>query len=275
MTTINTNVASLRTQVALMQNSRGLYSTMQQLATGKRLNSAADDAAGIAIVANMNGQVRSLNQEIRNANDGISLLQTADSATEQVTQMLQRMRELVSQALNGTYSTSDVANMGSEVSALQSEIDRVSTDTSWNGTTLLDGTYSGKTIQISDSNALTLSTGNMKTTNLGIDDTVVNFGTSTAPLTISSSWIGLIDKAITTVSTARASMGAMINRLNYAVDNLTNTSTNLSASASRIEDTDYSAATSQLAKHQILQQAATAMLAQANQQPQLVLSLLK
>jgi flagellin len=248
---------------------------MQQLATGKRLNSAADDAAGIAIVANMNGQVRSLNQEIRNANDGISLLQTADSATEQVTQMLQRMRELVSQALNGTYSTSDVANMGSEVSALQSEIDRVSTDTSWNGTTLLDGTYSGKTIQISDSNALTLSTGNMKTTNLGIDDTVVNFGTSTAPLTISSSWIGLIDKAITTVSTARASMGAMINRLNYAVDNLTNTSTNLSASASRIEDTDYSAATSQLAKHQILQQAATAMLAQANQQPQLVLSLLK
>jgi len=275
MTAINTNVASLRTQVALMQNSRGLYSTMQQLATGKRLNSAADDAAGIAIVANMNGQVRSLNQEIRNANDGISLLQTADSATEQVTQMLQRMRELVSQALNGTYSTSDVANMGSEVSALQSEIDRVSTDTSWNGTTLLDGTYSGKTIQISDSNALTLSTGNMKTTNLGIDDTVVNFGTSTAPLTISSSWIGLIDKAITTVSTARASMGAMINRLNYAVDNLTNTSTNLSASASRIEDTDYSAATSQLAKHQILQQAATAMLAQANQQPQLVLSLLK
>jgi len=275
MTTINTNVASLRTQVALMQNSRGLYSTMQQLATGKRLNSAADDAAGIAIVANMNGQVRSLNQEIRNANDGISLLHTADSATEQVTQMLQRMRELVSQALNGTYSTSDVANMGSEVSALQSEIDRVSTDTSWNGTTLLDGTYSGKTIQISDSNALTLSTGNMKTTNLGIDDTVVNFGTSTAPLTISSSWIGLIDKAITTVSTARASMGAMINRLNYAVDNLTNTSTNLSASASRIEDTDYSAATSQLAKHQILQQAATAMLAQANQQPQLVLSLLK
>ena len=271
MTTINTNVASLRAQVALMQNSRGLYSTMQQLSTGKRLNSAADDAAGIAIVATMHGQVRSLNQEIRNANDGISLLQTADSSTEQVTQMLQRMRELVSQALNGTYSSADVTNMGTEVSAIQDEIDRVASDTSWNGTVLLDGTYSGKTIQISDTNALTLSTGNVKTSNLGIDNTVVNFTTST----VSANWIKLIDTAIGTVSTARASMGAMVNRLNYAVDNLTNTSTNLSASTSRIEDTDYSAATSELAKHQILQQAATAMLAQANQQPQLVLSLLK
>jgi flagellin len=270
MTAINTNIASLRAQVALMQNSRGLYSAMQQLSTGKRLNSAADDAAGIAIVATMHGQVRSLNQEIRNANDGISLLQTADGATEQVTQMLQRMRELVSQGLNGTYSTTDIGNMGSEIEALQKEIDRIASDTSWNGTNLLDGTYTSKTIQISDANSITLATGDMKTTSLGVDSGVIDFKNA-----ISSGWIKVIDTAISTVSTARATMGAMVNRLNYAVDNLTNTATNLSASTSRIEDADYSIATSELAKHQILQQAATAMLAQANQQPQLVLSLLK
>lgn len=270
MTIINTNIASEQAQVALMKNSRGLFTAMQQLSTGKRINSASDDAAGVAIVATMNGQIRSLGQSIRNANDGISLLQTADSSTEQVTRMLQRMRELVTQALNGTYSSSDVANMGTEVEALQDEIDRIAEDSTWNGTHLLDGSYTGKTIQLSDSSSLTLETGDLTTSTLGVDSSVIDFTG-----TISSSWLTLIDTAISDVSTVRATMGATINRLSYSVDNLTSTSTNLSASVSRIGDTDYSAATAQLAKHQILQQAATAMLAQANQQPQLVLSLLK
>jgi flagellin len=275
MTVINTNIPSLKTQAALAFNTRGLQKAMEELSTGKRINSAADDAAGLTIASSFRGQIKSLGQEVRNANDGISLLQTAEGSTTQVTQMLQRMRELVTQALNGTYSTTDVANMGTEVSALQDEIDRIAGDTLWNGMALLDGTFSGKTVQVSDSSTITLNTGNVKTASLGVDNTVVNFGTATAPLTVSTSWIGLIDKAIASVSTMRAGMGATINRLNYAVDNITNAQTNLSASASRIEDTDYAESSAELAKHQVIQQAATAMLAQANQQPQLVLQLLK
>lgn len=270
MPTINTNVASLKAQDAIMQNSRGYFRAMEQLATGKRINTASDDAAGIANVAIMHGQIKSLGQEIRNANDGISLLQSADGSTESITQMLQRMRELVTQGLNGTYSDGDIANMGSEVVALQTEIDRIATDTKWNGVALLDGSYTDKNVQVSDNSTIAIETGNMSTTELGVDDGTIDFSTG-----VSSSWVTLIDTAISKVSTARAVMGATINRLNYTVDNLSNSVTNLSASISRIEDTDYSVATSELAKHQIIQQAATAMLAQANQQPQLVLSLLK
>jgi len=270
MPTINTNVASLKAQDAIMQNSRGYYRAMEQLATGKRINTASDDAAGIANVALMHGQIKSLNQEIRNANDGISLLQSADGATESITRMLQRMRELVSQGLNGTYSEADTNNMGSEVSALQTEIERVANDTKWNGVALLDGSYTDKTVQVGDRSTITLTTGEMTPTFLGVDSGSINFSTG-----VESSWLSVIDDAIEKVSLARANMGATINRLNYTVDNLSNAVTNLSASTSRIEDTDYSVATSELAKHQIIQQAATAMLAQANQQPQLVLSLLK
>ena len=267
---INTNIASLKAQAALVSNSRGLNQAMEQLATGKRINSAADDAAGIAIVSKLTGQIKSMGQQVRNANDGISLLQTAEVATIQITQMLGRMRELVSQSLSGTYSSADRTNMGTEVTALQTEIERIATDTSWNGVALLDGTYTGKTVQVSDSSQIDLVTSNLKASTLNVDSTQITFSG-----TISSSWITTIDTAITTVSNARATMGSTINRLNYTIDNMTNAVTNLSASASRIEDTDYSVATSNLARHQIIQQAATAMLAQANQQPMLVLSLLK
>jgi len=270
MTVINTNVSSLKTQAALATNTRGLQNAMLQLSTGKRINSAADDAAGLTIASSFRGQIKSLGQEVRNANDGVSLLQTAEGSTEQITQMLQRMRELVTQALNATYSDTDVANMGSEVLALQTEIDRIATDTLWNGMKLLDGTFTDKSVQVSDSSVIALETGVMTTTELGVDDGTIDFSTG-----VSSAWLALIDTAISKVSTSRAQMGATINRLNYAVDNITNAMTNLSASASRIEDTDYSQATSELAKRQVVQQAATAMLAQANQQPQLVLQLLK
>ena len=270
MTVINTNIPSLKTQAALAFNMRGLHKSMEELSTGKRINSAADDAAGLTIASSFRGQIKSLGQEVRSANDGISLLQTAEGSTEQVTQMLQRMRELVTQALNGTYSATDVSNMGTEVEALQKEIDRIAGDTLWNGMALLDGTFTGKNVQVSDSSVIELKTQDMKTTTLGVDSGTIDFKN-----TVTSAWIKLIDTAISTVSTARATMGATINRLNYAVDNITNAQTNLSASASRIEDTDYSQASAELAKHQVIQQAATAMLAQANQQPQLVLQLLK
>jgi len=275
MTVINTNISSLKTQTALAFNTRGLQKAMEELSTGKRINSAADDAAGLTIASSFRGQIKSLNQEVRNANDGISLLQTAEGSTQQITQMLNRMRELVTQALNSTYSSNDVTNMGTEVTALQDEMARISTDTIWNGMTLLNGDFSAsaatpKTVQVSDNQTITLVIDDLRPDTLNVDASKIDFSKG-----VSTDMIDLIDAAITTVSTARAKMGATINRLNYAVDNLTNAATNLSASASRIEDTDYSQATSELAKHQVIQQAATAMLAQANQQPQLVLQLLK
>jgi len=275
MTVINTNISSLKTQTALAFNTRGLQKAMEELSTGKRINSAADDAAGLTIASSFRGQIKSLNQEVRNANDGISLLQTAEGSTQQITQMLNRMRELVTQALNSTYSSNDVTNMGTEVTALQDEMARISTDTIWNGMTLLNGDFSAsaatpKTVQVSDNQTITLVIDDLRPDTLNVDASKIDFSKG-----VSTDMIDLIDAAITTVSTARAKMGATINRLNYAVDNLTNAATNLSASASRIEDTDYSQATSELAKHQVIQQAATAMLAQANQQPQLVFQLLK
>jgi len=273
MTTVNTNIASLRAQEALSVNGRFLQKTLDHLSTGKRITSADDDAAGIAIVSSMTAQVKSLNQQIRNANDGISLLQTADGSTAQVIQMLQRMRELVTQALNGTYSDDDITNMGSEVDAIKTEMNRIATDTKWNNVVLLDGNFSDVNLQVSDSsqNVISISIDDLQTSAMdGIDD--IDFSN---PADITSDWLDSIDGAITTVSSARSNIGATINRLNYTIDNLTTASVNVSASKSRIEDLDYSQATSDLSRAQIIQQAATAMLAQANQQPQLVLSLLK
>jgi len=274
MTVINTNIASLKTQAAITANTRGLEKAMEQLSTGKRINSAADDAAGLTIASAFRGQIKSLNQEIRNAADGISLLQTAEASSVQITSILQRMRELTTQALNGTYSDDDIMNMGTEVEALKDEINRIATDTMWNGYALLNGDFDeNKVAAVSDSatNHISLQTANLQTSELtGIDD--IDFST---PGDVTSDWLDTIDDALTTVSNARASFGARINRLNYTIDNLTNAATNLAASASRIEDADYSQASADLAKHQVIQQAATAMLAQANQSTQLVLQLLK
>jgi len=273
MTVINTNISSLKTQAAITSNTRGLEKAMQQLSTGKRINSAADDAAGLTIASAFRGQIKSLNQEIRNAADGISLLQTAEGSSVQITSILQRMRELVTQALNGTYSDDDISNMGTEVTALKEEINRIATDTMWNGYALLDGSFTDRVAAVSDSalNAISIDTADLQTSALdGIDD--IDF---TNPSDVTTDWLDSIDGALTTVSNHRASFGARMNRLNYTIDNLTNAATNMAASASRIEDTDYSQATSDLAKFQVIQQAATAMLAQANQSTQLVLQLLK
>jgi len=273
MTTVNTNIASLRAQASLSSNNRLLQTTLDHLSTGKRITSAADDAAGIAIVSSMTAQGKSLQQQIRNANDGISLLQTADGATSQIVQMLQRMRELVTQALNGTYSGDDITNMGEEIEALKTEMNRIATDTKWNNVALLDGGFQDINLQVSDTatNVISITIDDLQTSALdGIDD--IDF---TTPGDVTADWLSSIDDAITIVSSARSNMGATINRLNYTVDNLTSAYVNISASRSRIEDLDYSQATSELSRAQIIQQAATAMLAQANQQPQLVLSLLK
>ena len=281
MTVINTNTGSLYAQQAMTTNARGLSTVMQQLSTGKRINNAVDDVAGMAISTRLTSQIRGLNQAVRNTNDGISLIQTAEGATDQVTNMLQRMRELAVQASNDTNNTNDRAYLNLEFQALTTQIGVIAEQTQWNGANVLDGTdrgsgkgvisfqvgaNSGQTIAVTLSNMTTVS-GAGKLSAL-----TSNQITSTSK---AASALGSIVEALDTVSLERANMGAVISRLQFASDNLANVSAKAQESRSRIEDTDYSQATTELAKRNIIQQAAQAMLAQANQSPQSVLQLLR
>ena len=388
MTVINTNVKALVSQNAITTNNRSMSAAMEQLSTGKRINSAKDDAAGLAIASKMTSQIRGLDQAVRNANDGISLLQTAEGATIEITNMLQRMRELGVQSANDTNTAEDRSYLDLEFQQLKGEIDRVINNTQWSGVNILDGSFTnngtsngGKfvfqvganadqtidhTINVFDLSAAdgggvpaaavevdaatsataqvstmelggTYSAGDVITVNLNenlfrytvtADDTtsaaaatalsaalnakfsddftVSVSGTGEIKVlanvvddaftlsaagsdgewadiedldvstqTNSNTAITTLDVALTSVNNARAELGSVINRLTYAADNLTNVSQNTSASRSRVMDTDYAKATTDLAKSQIIQQAATAMLAQANQQPSAVLSLLQ
>ena len=408
MTVINTNIGSLYAQQAMNINDRGLATVMQQLSTGKRINNAVDDVAGLAISTRLTSQINGLNQAVRNANDGISLIQTAEGSTEQVTNMLQRMRELAVQASNDTNNSSDRGFLDGEFQQLKQEIDRVGQNTQWNGANILDGTGGNQAngsfafqVGANSNQTISIKLGNMQTAPAAAGDAAtagsqiasgvtfsagvatadfvylntgaaaasvglvvqasfdgkavqykitqgdvdantsangmtwkplwatvsdalvaklnVAFGsTATAtesagimkvtPSTTSSvnftsnnsagvgfvtgdlsaianssittaagaySGLQAIDSALQTVNAARSNMGAVISRLQFASDNLSNISTQAQASESRIVDTDYSSATTELAKRNIIQQAAQAMLAQANQQPQMVLQLLK
>ena len=386
MTVINTNVKSLITQNAMVRNNRDLSDAMQQLSTGKRINSAKDDAAGLAITSRMTSQIRGLDQAIRNGNDAISMLQTSEGAMIEMTNMLQRMRELAIQSATDTYTQDDRSYLNLEFQQLKTEINRITRDTQWNGMDVLNGTFvndagaegkfrfqvgsnSGQVITHTigalgfkdstgdvalDSGAGTLEltgdysvgdkismpftlqdangddytktidytvTGNdlisgdqtmslatiasnmaaKLSTELGEDVTadagVLSFDSSVPddasiryvndnglltnikPLDITTSSnsnqaISEMDTAINNINSERAGIGAVINRVTYANDNLTNISQNTSESRSRILDTDYAKASAELARTQIISQAATAILAQANQQPQTVLKLL-
>lgn len=276
MSVINTNVQSLLAQNSLVTNSRNLSKAMEQLSTGKRINSAADDAAGLAIANKMTSQIRGLNQAVRNANDAISMAQTAEGATDQITNMLQRMRELAVQAANGSNSSANRSALQLEVTELIADIGRIASDTQFNGMSILTGSAgasgvftfqvganSGQTIEVTFSN-MTAGSGGLSVS--GVDISTASGATSA---------LSLIDTALTTVDDFRATLGAKINRFTYAIDNLNNIVTNTSEARSRVQDADYAQATTELARTQIIQQAATAMLAQANQMPQTVLSLLK
>jgi flagellin len=391
MTVINTNVNSIMAQNALSQNSRVMGKTMEQLSTGKRINSASDDAAGLAISEKMTSQLRGLNQAVRNTNDAISLVQTAEGALVEVTGMMQRMRELAVQASSDTNSTTDRAALNDEFTALRTEINRVAANTQFNGSNILDKSAATSTgvykfqVGANDSQTVSFTIGNYATTSSSTQGTQaavvtttsgsgpnhttpaaqvstltltgtpalgdvitatvgdqsfvhtvtagaatiqtvteiaaaiqtglgtisgVGIGASSGVLTftasssaygsnsfeIGTSQIGLLgginsssvtsqsgatsaisalDTAISTVNTGRSGMGAVINRLEFAGANLENVAANTAASRSRVLDTDYAKTTTELARAQIIQQAATAMLAQANQQPASVLSLLQ
>lgn len=275
MSVINTNVKSMVAQNAMTVNNRALSKTMEQLSTGKRINAASDDAAGLAIANRMTAQIKALDQSVRNANDGISMLQTAEGATKEITTMLQRMRELSVQAANDSYSAGDRTAIAGEMTQLTSEITRVASNTQWNGMSILSGgtAYSTMTFQV--------GTEGDATSAITVGFTAMSAGALTiSALSVSTSVqaqasIELLDTAITAVDTFRSGLGARINRLTSSADNLANIALNTSASRSQIEDTDYAKATTELAKRQIIQQAATAMLTQANQAPQSVLSLLR
>ena len=279
MSTINTNVSALNAQNVMTKNTRSMSATMEQLSTGTRVNSAKDDAAGLAIGQNMTAQVRGLNQAVRNLNDGVNLLQTAEGALTETTNMLQRMRELAVQSASGTYSTTQRSYLATEFLALGSQIENIASQTTWNGYTVLTGTTGGTTqgtysFQAGQTSGQTIDVaiGAMTLSALGI--TATNAAVITTAASASAA-IAYIDSAINTVNTQRATIGAAVNRMTYAVDNMTNVSANVSASRSTIMDTDYATASTNLSKAQIIQQASTAMLAQANQQPQTVLALLK
>jgi len=281
MATINTNISALGAQNAMKVNARNMSATMEQLSTGSRINSAKDDAAGLAIGQNMTAQIRGLNMAVRNLNDGVNLLQTAEGALNETTNMLQRMRELAVQSASGTYSTTQRGYLQTEFLALNSQIDKIASETTWNGYTVLTGTTGGTTtgtfsFQSGQTSGQTIDVvmGGMTLSALGMT-TTASTGLALSSAASASAAIATIDSAINTVNTQRATIGAAINRMTYAVDNVTNISSNISASRSTIMDTDYAAASTALSKNQIIQQAATAMLAQANQQPQSVLSLLK
>lgn len=274
MSVINTNMKSLIAANALKVNGRAMSHAMQQLSTGQRINSASDDAAGLAISQSMTAQIRGLNTAVRNANDGISMAQTAEGALVEVSNMLQRMRELAVQSSTGTLSSDQRGYLDTEFQALATQIDNTLNNTSWNDIDVLKNTTlkTGVDIQVG------ADSGQVVT--LKIDDLANVFSAKSAVKDLTtasnaSAALTNVDTALGVVNGARATLGATVNQLTSAADNLTNISQNLVESRSRILDTDYAAVTTELARTQIIQQAGTAVLAQANQQPQAVLALLR
>ncbi|PIT82067.1 flagellin [Limnohabitans sp. 15K] len=278
MSVINTNVNALVAQNAATVNSRSMTKAMEQLSTGKRINGAADDAAGLAISNKMTSQIRGLNQAVRNANDGISMIQVAEGATIEVTNMLQRMRELAVQGINDTNTALDRTSLKTEYQQLGKEIQRISANTEWNTTKVANASANSAAFQVGANSSQTITVAFSDITGLSGMTAVISAADAASAGSVADfagTTLSNLDTAITAISSYRSTLGASINRLNYAADNLQNVSTNTSESRSRILDTDYAQATTELARTQIIQQAATAMLAQANQQPQSVLSLLR
>lgn len=269
---INTNVASLNARRNLDKNTVTLGKTFNRLASGLRINSAADDAAGLAISNRFTAQIKGLNQAGRNANDAISLTQVAEGALDETTNALQRIRELAVQAANDTYNSGDRLSLQKEVDQLVAEIGRIANDTEFNSIGLLTGSYTGKKFHIGafSGQTITVSIGDARASALGVSLGAANLSSQSKANAV----ITRMDNALNSISDIRANLGAIQNRFESTIANLANVVENLSASRSRIMDADIAFETSQLTKKSILQQAGTAVLAQANQQPQLALQLL-
>lgn len=268
---INHNITALNTHRQLGSATNAQSKSMEKLASGMRINKAGDDAAGLAISEKMRGQIRGLDQASRNAQDGISLIQTAEGALNETHDILQRMRELAVQGGNDTNVTADRTAIQDEMNTLMSEVDRIASTTEFNTQNLLGGSFSG-TFQIgaNKGQVINLAISSMDTTGLGISGNI-----SVGSNVLSSGSISALDKAIETVSTQRSKLGANQNRLEHTINNLGTSSENLTAAESRVRDVDMAKEMMSQTKSSILSQAAQAMLAQANQQPQGVLQLLR
>ena len=290
MSVVNTNVNASIAQAALTKNDRELSTAMQQLSTGRKINSAADNASGLAISARMTSQIRGLDQAVRNANDGVSMVQVAEGALEEIGSMLQRIRELAVQSGTGTTASADRSSLNTEFQTLVDEIDRIVDNTTFNGRNVLNAAAGGAAnvskvafqVGAGTKQTISLTFGNFLQT--GASGTFKSLASATLTLSAATTTLGITnaskvmvvtDLAIERVSKQRATFGAITNRLEHAIDNLTNVKTNTEASRSRILDTDYAESTSELARTQIIQQAGTAMLAQANALPATVLALLQ
>jgi flagellin len=275
---VNTNVASTFAQRQLGKNQARVETSLARLSTGFRINRAADDAAGLAIATKFTGQIRSLEQASRNALDGISVIQTAEGALDQMGGLLIRMRELAIQSANGSLTDGDRLFLQDEFSALSSELDRISASTEFNSKKLLQGDSSaGITFQVGINNTsndkVTVSFANVQTSQLGTTGTKLNAQTVSTVSNAQTS-LGIIDAAIAQISTSRSMLGASQNRLNVTVDNIGTTVENLAAANARIRDVDIAKETAELTRAQILVQAGVTVLAQANQSPTIALSLL-
>ena len=305
---IGTNDSAMRASQAASIAARGMEASMERLSTGKRINSASDDAAGVAISSRLSAEVRGTNQSVRNALDAQALLDTAEGSHKEIENVLQRMREIAVQSANDTNNSQDRLNLQTEMNAMIKEIDRISHATTWAGTNLLDGaagvvdTNAAFSFQVGSAtgtqNQISVNIGSTTAESLGLTHTdgnslaiviadataTANGRTATEHVTGNAATtaagnamvtIGVIDAAIEEVNTQRSTLGATANRLNHTVNNLTNISANLSSAQGRIQDADFAIETTNLAKNQILQQASTAMLAQANASQANVLGLLR
>ena len=284
---IATNNAALNAAASASSVNRDMETSMARLSSGKRINSASDDAAGVAISSRLSAEIRGTDQAIRNSLDGQALIDTAEGAHKEIENILQRMREVAVQSANDTNNGQDRANLQAEMEAMVTEIDRIAGTTTWAGANLMDAT-DGTTfsfqvgaatgaqnqiaVSISSMNATGLGVGDGTVSVVKVNDTVADDGSGDVN---ARTGIDLIDTAIKDVNIQRSKLGAISNRLNHTVNNLTNISSNLSAAKGGIEDADFALETTNLAKNQILQQASTAMLAQANASQQNVLALLR
>lgn len=273
---INTNIGSENAIRLLDKTSRSQAISMDRLTSGIRLNSSKDDAAGLSVVTNMNAQTRGLDMAVRNANDGIAMIQVMDGAVEEVTNMLQRQRELSVQAMNGTYTAAQRSDMNAEFSQLTQEIARIGLTTKFNGVNVLQSLDSTK-FQVGWENGANNKIGSGQLDmNISISDIALSLGAlSLGTASAASEALSGISDLLSTVQTSRARWGALMNRLDYTVNNLQNVSKNISASRSQILDTNYAQESANLARTQVLQQAGMSMLSQSNQMSQNVMSLLK
>jgi len=273
---IATNNAALNAAASASSVNRDMEESMARLSSGKRINSASDDAAGVAISSRLSAEIRGTDQAIRNALDGQALIDTAEGAHKEIENILQRMREIAVQASNDTNNGQDRDNLQAEMDAMSKEVDRIAGTTTWAGENLMNASSSSFSFQVGSAtgtqNQIAVDITTMNAGGLKVDETDVNL---TASASSRFTAIDNVDAAIKSVNDQRSALGAVSNRLNHTVNNLTNISSNLSAAKGGIEDADFALETTNLAKNQILQQASTAMLAQANASKQNVLSLLQ